>query len=165
MGLPRIAEVGRLAAPPELRFTQSGKAVCSMRIVFSKRRKNENTQEWEDVGTLWVDATAWEKLAENIAESRLDKGSEVLVVGELYEREYDKRDGSGKGKSLDLRLFQCGPDLARATAKVSKVPRSGGGDQAASSSRGSGGAGGDDPWGSPAPAGKGAPPVDDDPPF
>jgi single-strand DNA-binding protein len=144
MGLPRIAEVGRLAAPPELRFTQSGKAVCSMRLVFSKRRKNEASGEWEDVGTLWVDATAWEQVAENIAESGLDKGSEVLVIGELYEREYEKRDGSGKGKSLELRVYHVGPDLTRATARVSKVSRDGQGAPKAKARVGGGG----DPWGS-----------------
>ena len=144
MSLPKIAEVGRLAAPPELRFTNTGKAVCSMRIVFSKRRQNPQTQEWEDAGALWVNATAWGMLAENIAESDLMKGSEALVIGELYEREYDKRDGT-QGKSLDLRLFHLGPDLNRATAKVNKVARSGG-------SGGYGGSGGqqggaqDDPW-------------------
>lgn len=123
MPLPMISAVARVGGEPELRFTNTGKAVCSLRLVFSKRRQNPQTNEWEDAGTLWVNATAWDQLGENIAESGIAKGAEVLVHGELSQREYEKRDG-GTGTSLDLNLFAIGPDLRRVTAKVQKVERS-----------------------------------------
>jgi single-strand DNA-binding protein len=140
MSLPKIqGEVGRLSGDVELRFTSGGKAVCQVPLVFSKRKKNPQTNEWEDAGVLWVRGTAWEAFAEQIAES-LSKGDEVIVTGELSQREYERKDGT-KGTALELNLFAIGPNLKSATAKVNRVKRSSGG----------GGFGGDvaddDPWG------------------
>ncbi|MBW0088267.1 single-stranded DNA-binding protein [Pseudonocardia sp. KRD-184] len=125
MSLPKVqGEVARLWDAPELRFTSAGKAVCSVPLVFNKRRKNQGSGEWEDVGSMFVRASAWEQLAENCAES-LSKGDEVIVSGELSLREYDRKDGSGKGTSVEMNIFAIGPSLSRATAKVAKVSRDG----------------------------------------
>lgn len=121
MALPKINETARLAADPELRFTSSGRAVCSMRLVFSKRKLNQQTNQWEDAGELWVNGTAWEQLGEHCAES-LVKGCEVLVSGELSQREYERKDGT-KGTSLELNIYAIGPSLRSATATVNKASR------------------------------------------
>lgn len=136
MALPKINETARLAAPPELRYTNNGRAVCSLRLVFSKRKLNRQTNQWEDAGELWVNGTAWEQLGENIAESGLDKGSEVLVSGELSQREYERKDGS-KGTSLELNIYAIGPSLRSATATVNKASRGGQGGPSGQQ---------DDPW-------------------
>lgn len=149
MSLPRIhGEVGRLTGAPELRFTPAGKAVCSINIAFNKRRKNDQTGEWEDAGVVFVRGTAWEQLGENVAES-LSKADEVIVSGELSVREFERSDGT-KGSSLELRIYAIGPSLAFATAKVSKAERSGGQRRQQSPPA-------DDPWASA--------PDDESPPF
>lgn len=144
MGLPRIqGEVARLWGDVELRFTPAGKAVASVPLVFNKRKLNKQTNVWEDAGSMFVRGTAWDQLGENCAES-LSKADEVIVSGEMSVREYDRKEGSGKGQSVELNIFAIGPSLARATAKVNKVSRSGGGGSPSSS----GGAASADPWAS-----------------
>lgn len=118
MSLPKIHDTARLWGDVELRFTPGGKAVATVPLVFNKRTKNSSTGEWEDSGSLFVRGTAWEQLAENCAES-LVKGTEVLVSGELSQREYERTDGT-KGTSLELNIYSIGPALNRATAKLTK---------------------------------------------
>jgi single-strand DNA-binding protein len=118
--LPTITGVGRLAADPELRFTPNGNAVLRVRLVFSKRRKNEQTQQWEDGDQFWVDGTAWQQLAEHCAET-LTKGMEVLVSGEIRTETWDK-DGQKHSKP-SLLIRSIGPNLAGATAQVRKPDR------------------------------------------
>jgi len=156
MGLPRIqGEIARLWGDVELRFTPGGKAVASVPLVFNKRKKNQQTGEWEDAGSMFVRGTAWDQLGENCAET-LSKADEVIVTGELSVREYDRKDGSGKGQSIELNIYAIGPNLARATAKVNKVSR--GSEQRPSSGPS------EDPWGAAPPPSPGYS-VDDTAPF
>lgn len=117
MPLPTISGVARLVADPELRFTQAGKAVVSVRLAFNARRLNQQTQQWEDGDTFWVRGTAWEHMAENITET-LQKGMEVLVSGEVRTESWEK-DGQ-KHSQPALSIRSIGPNLAYAVAKVSK---------------------------------------------
>jgi len=120
MPLPTITGIARLVADPELRFTQSSKAVASVRLAFNARRLNPQTQQWEDGDTFWVRGTAWEHLAENICET-LQKGMEVLVSGELRTESWEK-DGI-KHQQPALSIRSIGPSLAYAVAQVSKPAR------------------------------------------
>lgn len=97
--LPRIAVEGRLAADPELRFGPSGTAVARMRVVSADRRKNESTGQWEDSDTLWLDVTAFGKLAENLVEST-QKGDLVVATGKLKTDEWQDRDSGQKRSKI-----------------------------------------------------------------
>ncbi|MGW1267574.1 single-stranded DNA-binding protein [Streptomyces sp. NPDC002491] len=115
--LPTLTGVGRLTADPELRFTQSQKAVASVTLAFNSRRLNKQTNEWEDGDTFFVRGTAWERLAENVAET-LAKGMEVLVTGDLRTERWEK-DGQ-KHERPALLIRSIAPNLAFAIATVSK---------------------------------------------
>lgn len=117
MSLPTLTGVGRLTSDPELRFTQSQKAVASISLAFNSRKLNKQTNEWEDGDTFFVRGTAWERLAENVTES-LAKGMEVLVSGELRTERWEK-DGQ-KHERPALLIRSIAPNLAYAVAKVSK---------------------------------------------
>lgn len=137
--LPSVTIDGRLVADPELRFTAGGKAVCSMRVAASDSKKDD-AGNWQTTEQVFIGVSLWENEAEAAAEA-FQKGDQVLVTGRLYEREYDKNDGT-KGRSLELKF----PTVAK---KVS-APRA---DR--SSTRP---APADDPWASVAPRA-------DEPPF
>lgn len=122
MPLPTMTGVGRVVADPTLRFTQGGAAVANVRLVFQNRRKNDQTQQWEDGDTLWIDGTAWNTLAEHIAET-LTQGMEVLVSGEPRTETWEK-DGQ-KHSRVSLTIRSIGPSLAYATATVKKAQRDG----------------------------------------
>lgn len=98
--LPNIVIDGRLVADPELRFTQSGKAVCSFRIAASDSKKTDTG--WETLEQIFIGVSLWENEAEAAAD-QLQKGDQVVVSGRIYEREYDKNDGT-KGRSLEVKF-------------------------------------------------------------
>ncbi|MGW4950633.1 single-stranded DNA-binding protein [Streptomyces parvulus] len=128
MALPTMTGVGRLVEDPELRFTQSSKAVATVRLAFNSRRLNPQTNQWEDGDVFWIRGTLWEKLAENAAAS-LEKGMEVIVTGELRTESWEK-DGQ-KHSQPALTIRSIAPNLAYATAQVTKAnaQQQGGGQQ------------------------------------
>ncbi|MBL1108019.1 single-stranded DNA-binding protein [Streptomyces sp. 5-8] len=115
--LPTMTGVGRLTADPELRFTQSQKAVASVSLAFNSRRLNKQTNQWEDGDVFYIRGTAWERLAENVAET-LAKGMEVIVTGEIRTECWEK-DGV-KHERPALLIRSIAPNLAYAVAQVSK---------------------------------------------
>lgn len=84
----KVILAGRLATDPEVRYTQSGKAVASFRLAVNRRfsHDQENTADFFNI-------VAWQKLAE-ICSNNLVKGRQVLVEGRLQVRSYDAQDGS-----------------------------------------------------------------------
>lgn len=145
--LPTTTLEGRLTADPELRFTPSGKGVCSFTVVCSDRRKNESTNEWEDVDPTFFNVTAWERLGENCAES-LRKGDLVLVVGKIKQRSYQNRDGEKRTSYQEVTANNVGASMQFRVIKHSEGKAQRGSQQAGPV---------DDPWASdPAPA-EGAP--------
>lgn len=91
---------------PELRFTNSGKPVLGFSLAQNHRRKDQSG-EWQDDGTTWRKVTVWDKKGEHLAE-HLAKGMRVIVTGEERIREFEKKDGSGKGQSLELNAKEVG---------------------------------------------------------
>ena len=134
--LPEVTIVGTLTADPELRFTQSGAAVANVTIACNTRRKNKQTDQWEDGDATFLRGTIWKEYAENVAES-LTKGTKVIARGVLKQREFEK-DGV-KRTVHELEIEEIGPSLRFATARVSRTSRAGSQQQASGSFA--------DPWG------------------
>lgn len=120
-----ITLVGNLTDDPELKFTPSGAAVANFTVASTPRTFDKQTNEWRDGDALFIRCAAWRQLAENVAES-LQKGQQVIVTGALKVRNYERQDGS-KGTSVEMNVDEIGPSLRFATAKVTRVNRSGGG--------------------------------------
>jgi single-strand DNA-binding protein len=124
-GEVNVTIVGNLAADPELRYTQGGVAVTSLRVGSTPRTFNRTTSQWEDGETVWVRCTAWRDLAENIANS-LSKGTRVIVSGRLKPASaYQAASGEARA-SIELDIEEIGPSLLRATASVTQRAREGG---------------------------------------
>ena len=117
-----ITIVGRLGSDPELRFSPSGDAICAFRVVTDRRYKDQSG-EWQSADTTWWSVTAWRQLGENVAES-LHKGHMVIVRGAIKSREYETREGE-KRTVWEVEAKSVGPDLGKATAKVTKAERGG----------------------------------------
>jgi single-strand DNA-binding protein len=122
--LPQTTIEGNLGADPELRFTPSGAAVANFRVACTERRKNEQTQQWEDGRSIWISVAAWRELAENVVES-LHRGDSVIVTGFLYEEEFTAREG-GTRTALKMDAKNVGPSLRNATARPQRAQRQGG---------------------------------------
>lgn len=119
-----ITVVGNIADDPELRYTQAGIAVASVRVASTPRVMNRQTNAWEDGETVWVRCTAWRELAENVAQS-LTKGARVVVTGRLKAPSaYTAASGEARA-SLEVEIEEIGPSLRYATASVTRRAREG----------------------------------------
>lgn len=90
--------IGRLTRDPELRHTNGGTAVCSLRLAVNSRARDESG-EWGDAAGFF-DVTVFGRLAESAAE-HLEKGRQVAVDGRLSWREWTDRDG-GKRQAVEV---------------------------------------------------------------
>ncbi len=88
----RIILVGNLTRDPEIRYTQSGKAVTKFTLAVNNPRNKEET--------TFVDIVAWDRLGET-CNTYLKKGSNTLVEGRLVIRNYDDKDGN-KRKATEV---------------------------------------------------------------
>jgi single-strand DNA-binding protein len=157
-GDTQITIAGNLVDDPELRFTPSGQPVAKFRVASTPRFRDNTTGEWKDGDSLFLTCNVWRQAAENVAES-LTRGTRVIVSGRLRQRSYETKEGE-KRTVYEIEVDDVGPSLRNASAKVSKMARSGGdgnygnGGQRSSGGRPSGGQGtqggsGDsDPWAS-----------------
>ncbi len=80
----KVILIGRLAAEPEVRHTQSGKAVASYRLAVDRPFKQDGQQE-----TDFISCVAWGKTGE-FAGNYLHKGLKIAVEGRLQTGSYEK---------------------------------------------------------------------------
>lgn len=125
----QITIIGNLADDPELRYTQSGVAVTNVRVAVNRRKRNQETNEWEDALDGFFTCNVWREQAENVAES-LSKGDRVLVLGRLRSRSYDTKEGETRWVT-EIEADEVTPSLRWARAEVTRNPRGGGGGQRA----------------------------------
>lgn len=78
---------GRLTKDPEVRYTQSGKAVASFTLACDKhiRKDSGDGQSTAD----FIRCVAWDKRAE-VCGKCLAKGKELLVEGRIQTRSYEE---------------------------------------------------------------------------
>jgi len=128
-GETTITVIGNLTNDPELRFTPSGSAVANFTIASTPRTFDRQSNEWKDGETLFLRASVWREMAENVAES-LSKGMRVIVEGRLKSRSYEDKKSGEKRTVIELEVDEIGPSLRYANAKVNRTSRGNGGQSA-----------------------------------
>lgn len=88
---------GRLGADAELRTTQSGEKVLGFRVANDVGFGDRKT-------TQWVDCSLWGRRGEAL-EPHMNKGTQVVISGEVTIREFEKRDGT-RGAGLAVRVAE-----------------------------------------------------------
>ena len=83
----KVILVGNLGKDPELRYTQSGKAVAKFSLATSERGRDGNDR------TEWHNIVFWDKLAE-LCGRLVVKGNKVYVEGRLQTREWQDKTGN-----------------------------------------------------------------------
>lgn len=86
---------GNMTHDPELRFTQSGRAVCSISVAYADRIKDDATGKYKDGPTVYYEIQAWGNLAENICQA-LQRGDRVVAEGRWEEQQWVNKDGEDK---------------------------------------------------------------------
>ena len=79
--------IGRICAEPEIRYTQTGKAVASYRIAVDRPYKKDSQAESD-----FINCVAWGSNGE-FAGKYLHKGMKVAIEGRIQIRNYDDKDG------------------------------------------------------------------------
>lgn len=86
----QITIVGNVGRDPELRYTNSGIAVCDFSVAVNRRTKNQAGEPIDE--TTWFRVTAWRQTAEVVAQY-LKKGRQVMVVGTVKASAYLDKAG------------------------------------------------------------------------
>lgn len=81
--------LGNLTRDPEVRYTQSGKAVATFNVAASNTFTTSDGETKEQ--TAFINCVAWGKLGESIGNLR--KGNRAFVEGRLQTRSYETADG------------------------------------------------------------------------
>lgn len=80
---------GRLGGPPEVRYTQSGTAVCNLRVATTRKWKQGDEKKEK---TTWWRVTVWGVMGEN-AGKYLEKGQWVAIRGSIETGKFTGDDG------------------------------------------------------------------------
>lgn len=99
MGINKVLIAGNLTRDPELRETPSGFQVLSFGVAVNDRRRNPQTQQWEDYANF-VDCTMFGNRAASVSRF-LGKGSKVAIEGKLRWSQWQAQDG-GKRSKLEV---------------------------------------------------------------
>lgn len=89
--LNKVQLIGNLTRDPELRYTPTGTAVCTLGLATNRAWKTEAGEKKEAAEFHRI--VAWNKLAELCAQL-LFKGRKVYVEGRLQTREWTTQDGT-----------------------------------------------------------------------
>ena len=85
--LNRITIMGRMTRAPEIRRTESGKAVANFTLAVDRDHNREETD--------FIDCVCWNGTAEFVSKY-FRKGSAAIVSGRLQMRKYEAKDGTNR---------------------------------------------------------------------
>ena len=124
MNEPTITVTGNLTNDPELRYTPTGNPVALLRLASTPRRRDDSGQ-WVDGTTTFLDAEVWGALAENACES-FRKGSRVLLTGRLRTDVWTPTDGDQAGieqRRIRISIDELALSIKFAPARSVKAER------------------------------------------
>lgn len=87
--LNKVMLIGRLGRDPELKYSQSGQAVCTMSVATDESYTKDGNKVEQ---TEWHRVVVFARQAENVA-NYLKKGSQAFIDGKLQTRQWQDKDG------------------------------------------------------------------------
>ena len=93
-------------------------ARANFRLASTSRYFDQQTKEWKDGSTTWLDVVCWRKLAEHVNDS-IEKGQPVIVVGRMRVRTWENE--RGRGQATEITATSVGHDLGRGVTQFRKV--------------------------------------------
>lgn len=99
---------GNVGTDPELRFTNNGTPVTSIRLATPTRKRVAEGEYEDDV--IWHTVVFWRAPAE-IVEKYVKKGDRIDVEGELRYKDYEGKDGTQYRNTAEIHAIDfvlCG---------------------------------------------------------
>jgi single-strand DNA-binding protein len=118
-----VTFIGNLTDDPELRYTQGGTPVATIRLASNRRWNDRDGQQQEE--TTYLNVTCWRDMAENVAET-LHKGDRAIAIGRLKVRSYENREGQTVW-TTEVEADEIAPSLRWARAAVNRTGGAGSG--------------------------------------
>lgn len=112
---------GNLTHDPELRYTPSGRAVCRLRVAYTQRYQDPDTNAWKDGETEFYNLDVWGLQGENCA-NVLRRGDRVVACGNWQKRTYEDAEGNAR-EVTELQVRDIGPSLLFRAAEIDRTPR------------------------------------------
>ena len=91
----KVILIGNLGADPEIRHTQDGSPVCSLRLATSETWRDRNTGDRRE-RTEWHRVVIFSEPLCKLAEQYLHKGSKVYLEGQLQTRKWQDQSGQDR---------------------------------------------------------------------
>ena len=119
--LNRVILIGRLTRDAELKYTNTGSAICKFSVAVNRRRKSGDN--WVDEANFF-DVAAWGKMGETLNQY-LTKGKQVAVEGELRQNRWEQ-DGQPRSKveifAMNIQLLGGARDSSSGGGGRSSAP-------------------------------------------
>lgn len=113
-----VVLIGRLTRDAELRYTNSGIAVCRFSLAVNRRKRSGDSWETE---ANFFDVVVWGKQGEAV-QRYLEKGKQVAVSGELRQSRWEQ-NGQNRSKveviAANLQLLGGGSSGGRRPTEAS----------------------------------------------
>ena len=94
---------GRLTRDPELKYLESGYAICNFSLAVNRGKKKDSEEE---LPAYFFNCFAWGKTGENISKY-FTKGRKILITGELEHQRWTNESGENKSAvKVNVRSFQ-----------------------------------------------------------
>lgn len=117
MSIPTVTIVGNLTDAPKSGTGKSGTMYANFTVIAQSRRQDQSGQ-WVDGDKMPMRVSCFGQLAQNVAHS-LGKGMRMIVQGRMRQTSYQTQDGQTRYQT-EMTADAVGPDLARATAVVTR---------------------------------------------
>lgn len=98
----KVILMGNLTRDPEVKYTQSGTAICSFSLALNERYKARDG-EWTE-RTSFIDCTIWDKRGEAFAKFH-KKGSKAFVEGALKQESWEDKESGDKRSKIGVTVF------------------------------------------------------------
>ena len=116
---------GNLTGDPELGTADNGTDYARFSVAVNDRRRNEQSGEWEDAGSVFHRVVVFNSQARHVADS-LRKGDAVLVAGDLRFSTYTDRESGATREARDIVADNVGASLKFAGVEVERSPKANG---------------------------------------
>lgn len=93
---------GRLTRDPELKYIESGYAICNFSLAVNRGKKKDSEEEYP---AYFFNCIAWGKTGENI-QKFFSKGRKILISGQLEHQTWDDNGTKRSAVKVNVKSFQ-----------------------------------------------------------
>lgn len=100
MSINKVMITGNLTRDPEMRTTSTGMSIMRLGVAVNDRRRNPQTDQWEDVPN-YIDCVMFGTRAASVSRF-LTKGQKVAIEGKLRWSSWEDRQTGGKRSKIEV---------------------------------------------------------------